>query len=185
MMKIYCAPRGETSGSAAVRSLLERAFRNDYVGAFPVIKKTPNGKPYFPGRPEVHFSLSHTKTHVLCAISDVPVGADIEAPRNISARAIGFFCSPEELSIFDPLDLWVLKESCVKLFGGTLTSVKNLRFSRSGDSIYLIANNDYRLSAAGYISSDKNVVSSLYSFDNCRAAVSCFGGKLPTSIELI
>jgi len=156
-MKVYCAPRGGENGSAAVYSLLEYAFRTEYGGAaLPEIKKTPNGKPYFPDKRDIYFSLSHSRTHVLCVLSCNPVGADIESPRLISERVMRFFCSPGELALFDPLDLWVLKESYIKLIGGTLPMIKTLRFSREGDEI---------------VAPDKDAISRLYSINGCRAAV--------------
>jgi phosphopantetheinyl transferase len=169
-VRIYCAPRCGESGSAAVYALLEHAFRAEYGGDLPEITKTPNGKPYFPMRQDIHFSLSHARTHVLCAISPFPVGADIESPREISQRAIRYYSSPDELEQFDPLELWVLKESYIKLIGGTLPTVKKITFSRE----------------AGLItSSDKTVTSKLYNIEKCHAAVSYHNGTAPESIELI
>ena len=170
MMNVYCAPRCGKNGSEAVYALLGYAFRLEYGECLPDIKKTSNGKPYFPDRPDVFFSLSHAKTHVACALSDFPVGVDIESPREISKRAIRFFCSDEELVLFDPLDLWVLKESYIKLIGGTLPSVKTLRFSRQNVRI---------------LPPDESVNSGLYHVDGCVAAVSSLGGKLSDSIELV
>jgi len=134
----------------------------------PEIQKTPNGKPYFPDRPDVYFSLSHSRTHVLCALSDKPVGVDIESPRTISERAVIYFCSNEELALFDPLDLWVLKESYVKLFGETMAMIKSLRFSRDGDRI---------------VAPDKSVISKLYRSGDYRAAVCSIYEAPPDSIE--
>ena len=175
MMNIYIAPRGfdpqsGNNGSASVYALLGHTFRACYGGDLPEIKKTSNGKPFFPERPEIFFSLSHSKTHVACALSPCPVGVDIESPRGISERAVRYFCSDEELALFDPLDLWVLKESYIKLIGGTLASVKHLRFSRLGGRI---------------VTADENVFSRLYAVDGCRAAASCLGGNPPESVELI
>ena len=155
--------------------MLKYAFSIEYGGGLPDIKKTPNGKPYFPERRDIHFSLSHSRTHVICALSANPVGIDIESPRIISERAIKFFCSPEEQVLFDPLDLWVLKESYIKLVGGTLPMIKKLRFSKGSDTIQ---------------ASDKDVISRLYrigdcSANACRAAVCSIGGVPPDSIELI
>jgi len=170
MVKIYCAPCAENSGSVTVYALLGHAFVTEYGGIIPKIKKTPNGKPYFPERLDIHFSLSHTKTHVLCALSGDPVGVDIESERRISPRALAFFCSPDEYALFHPLDLWVLKESYLKLKGWTLPSVRTMRFSREEDRI---------------IAPDTSVMSKLYHVDGCRAAVSATGKTLPDSIELI
>ena len=170
MVKIYCMPRGEKSGSEMVYALLGHAYNIHFREVLPVIEKTPNGKPYFPERSDIHFSLSHARTHVLCALSDKPVGADIESPRPISLRARRFFCSDAELELFDPLDLWVLKESYIKLHGLTLASMNEFRFSRDGARI---------------IAPDVSVNSSLYHFDGCSAAVCVMGEPPPESIELL
>ena len=169
-MKIYYKARDGQNGSAAAYALLEHAFRERYGRGLPEIEKTPAGKPFFPGEPEIHFSLSHCATHVLCALSDEPVGADIESPRHISERAVSFFSSPDELSHFEPLDLWVLKESYIKLLGGMLVLVKTLRFSCVNGRI---------------ITPDKNVFSKLYKIGGLRAAVSTYGKHLLDSIELV
>ena len=170
MIKIYCAPRGGANGSEAVYGLLDLAYRRDVGGALPAIEKTPAGKPYFPDRRDIHFSLSHAKTHVLCAISNCPVGADVESPREISARALKYFSSPEELTQFHPLDLWVLKESYIKLFGLTLISMQFLSFYREGGKI---------------TAPDPRVLSKLYSVNGCRAALCAIDADPPESIELI
>ena len=44
----------------------------------PVIVLDENGKPSFRDHPEIHFSLSHSGDYVMCAISDSPIGCDIE-----------------------------------------------------------------------------------------------------------
>jgi len=170
MAGIYCAPLDGQTGSAAVYALLERAFRAEHGGAAPRIAKTPAGKPYFTERPEIHFSLSHTKTHVLCVVSSVPVGADIESPRQISRRAISYFSSPGEQSLFDPLDLWVLKESYIKLRGGTLALIKSSRFSLDGSRV---------------IAPEEGVFSKLYNIAGCRAAVSTLGAPPPDQFKII
>ncbi|MCL2409264.1 MAG: hypothetical protein FWC96_06580 [Oscillospiraceae bacterium] len=169
-MKLYCAPISGEGRREAVYSLLEYAYLTEYGDSLPEIKKTPNGKPYFPARADIHFSLSHTKTHVLCAISATPVGVDIESPRTISPRAVKFFASAKELSMFDPLDLWVLKESYIKLIGDRLISVTKLRFSRVGDTI---------------VTPGEAVSAKLYQIDGCRAAVCALDTDLSGSVELV
>ena len=170
MVKIYCAARCGNSGSETVYALLGYAMRDVFGIGLPLIEKTSNGKPFFPERPDIHFSLSHAKTHVLCVLSDSPVGADIESPRYISPRACKFFLSPEESAMFNPLDLWVLKESYIKLIGATLPSVGKIRFSREGEKI---------------ITPDISVTSKLYHVEGCTAAISASGDNIYGSIELI
>ena len=170
MLKACCTSYPNQSGSAAVYSLLEFMYEKEFGKPLPHIKKTPAGKPYFSGIQDIHFSLSHSRTHVLCAISDKPVGVDIESPRHISERALLFFYSPEESVHFEPLDLWVLKESYIKLIGGNLLMARNIRFSRDGDTI---------------ITPDKLCISGLYHIGDCPVAISTFGDYLPNSVELI
>ena len=82
---------------------------------------TENGKPYFPGS-GVFFSLAHCGDYALCAVSDLPVGADIELARAGSLSLAERFFLPDELSLVhasqDPdgefCRLWTLKESYIK-----------------------------------------------------------------------
>ena len=170
MLKILCSPIRDLSGSETVYAILEYAMKREIGGVLPEIKKTPAGKPFFPDMQDVHFSLSHTRTHVLCAISSEPVGVDIESERQISEKTIRFFSTPEELSFFDPLDLWVLKESYIKLVGGRLILVKSISFSYENCSI---------------LTPDKVALSQLYRIENCRAAVSSYRNPPPDSVEFV
>ncbi len=49
---------------------------------------TAQGKPFLLARPDIHFSISHTKNAILVAISDAPIGVDVEAFRSPSAALI-------------------------------------------------------------------------------------------------
>ena len=49
---------------------------------------TAQGKPFLLARPDIHFSISHTKNAILVAISDAPIGVDIESFRSPSAALI-------------------------------------------------------------------------------------------------
>ena len=169
-MRLFSSPRSDRNGTEAVYALLGYAFGSMFGRVLPELKKTPNGKPYFPDEPHIHFSLSHARTHVLCAIDDSPVGVDIESPRTIGERAISYFCSPQEASLFEPLELWVLKESYIKLLGATLPSVKRFAFSRLDGAI---------------IPPEKKAQSKLYKIDGCTAAVSTYGAMLPDEVEFV
>lgn len=86
-----------------------------------------DGKPYLTQRPDVHFNVSHSGDYVCCAISDVPVGVDIQkevpAGKNLAER---FFTPADcrELSECDENDrehlffrMWSIKESFIKMTG--------------------------------------------------------------------
>ncbi len=47
----------------------------------PEIARLPGGKPVFANYPDHHFSLSHSGTLALVALSDAPVGCDMELVR--------------------------------------------------------------------------------------------------------
>ena len=91
----------------------------------PEIKRTPLGKPYFPGENR-HFSISHTPGHVFCVLSDNPVGIDAEElSRDIRLSLAEKILSPGELAQFRNapdqrkalLTFWVLKEAAGKCEG--------------------------------------------------------------------
>ncbi len=44
------------------------------------------GKPFFIYNPYIHFNISHTGNYVVCAISDEPVGIDIELIKPIEHK---------------------------------------------------------------------------------------------------
>ncbi len=81
---------------------------------------TENGKPYFPNG--VCFSLAHCGDYALCAVSEHPVGADIELARTGSPRLAERFFLPDEAALVRSAQspeeefcrLWTLKESYIK-----------------------------------------------------------------------
>lgn len=136
-MQIFCMPTRQENGSLAVRKLLRHAVLLTYGISAPEIEKTENGKPWFPTLPQLHFSLSHTQEYVLCALSDVPVGCDIENNRRkVSPRLSARVCHPEELAAFPFFSLWTLKESLIKLTDSRLRDLKTMVFEHRGNDIF-------------------------------------------------
>ena len=82
------------------------------------------GKPELAHRADVHFSLSHSGSWAVCALSAQPVGVDVELPRCSIAVARRHF-HPEELAQATDADalcrLWTAKEAFVKALGRGLT----------------------------------------------------------------
>ena len=64
--------------------------------AKPEFGYTEKGKPFLLDRPNIHFSISHTKNAILVAIADAPIGVDIEAFRSPSAALIARTMNPTE-----------------------------------------------------------------------------------------
>lgn len=101
--------------SLGVELLLEKAAgRSDYT-------LTENGKPFFPDG-GAYFSLSHCGKYAVCAVSGVPVGADIELARDNALRLAERFFMPDEAALVERsltpeaefCRLWTLKESYIK-----------------------------------------------------------------------
>ena len=108
---------GHTAGLQLLESL--------YGGPLPEIVRTELGKPYFADS-TLHFSISHTKEHVFCVLSNKPVGIDAEEKdRPIRPELAEKLLSPTEYDQFakadDPhlalLKFWVLKEAAGKCSG--------------------------------------------------------------------
>lgn len=84
----------------------------------------PHGKPELP---DIYFNLSHSHDYVVCAISDKPVGCDIEkVGKSREGVAERFFTEKERmyLSTFEEKDrlnefyrIWTVKESYLKMTG--------------------------------------------------------------------
>ena len=115
------------------RLLLAKLYRRLTGQEMPPIAVTDRGKPYFVDSP-YHFSISHTKRRVMCAISDRPIGIDIEElDRDIDLRLAEKILSPSERAEYDIaedkrlalLKFWVLKEAQVKCSGEGLKGYPN------------------------------------------------------------
>lgn len=110
----------EREHSLAVR-LLSRL-----TGGEAVVLHRDSGAPYLAAHPELHVSISHCRTAVAVAVSEVgPVGIDIESRRRIGEGLMERVCTPEELAAIhhsdDPtmafLQLWTRKEAVLKCRG--------------------------------------------------------------------
>ncbi len=109
----------------AALTLLGALYRKTYGRELPEIRRTAAGKPYFADG-NCHFSITHSKNHVFCCLSQRPVGIDAEEmDRNVSLRLASRILSPGELARLSDapdrraalLRLWVLKEAQAKCSG--------------------------------------------------------------------
>ena len=120
-------------GHVAGRRLLAQMYRQYTGKPMPEIDIAPEGKPYFRDG-ALHFSISHTKKHIFCAISDCPIGIDAEEmDRDIDLRLADKILSDTEKVHFEKaedkrltlLKFWVLKEAAAKLSGKGLQGYPN------------------------------------------------------------
>lgn len=127
---IACAPK---EGHAAGRALLQAMYES-YTGmSMPAISITQRGKPFF-SESNLHFSISHTRSHVFCALSHCPIGIDAEElGRKINLSLADKILSPSEKDQYEAaldkqlalLTFWVLKEAQAKCTGDGLRGYPN------------------------------------------------------------
>ncbi len=116
-MRIAFARLDGRDGHAVGRELLAALMG----GNLPEIAVTDRGKPYFVDK-KLHFSISHTKNHAFCCLSQHNVGLDAEEmDRRVSPSLGSKILSPSEkprcACDADILRLWVMKEAYAKLTG--------------------------------------------------------------------
>ena len=139
------------TGHETGRRLLAALFQRLTGQEMPEIAITERGKPYFVDSP-YHFSISHTKRRVVCAISDKPIGIDAEElDRNINLQLADKILSPSEKAEFDQaadkrialLTFWVLKEAQAKCTGEGLRGYPNhTNFSLSDPRVEIYDKDD-------------------------------------------
>ena len=128
----YESLNGRT-GHEAGRGLLGRLYAQHFGGEMPEILVEERGKPYF-ATGTVHFSITHTKSHVFCVLSDQPVGVDAEElDRSVNPNLAKKILSAGELAQYEAaadknkalLTFWVLKEAAAKMTGDGLRGYPN------------------------------------------------------------
>ncbi|MCR5014213.1 MAG: 4'-phosphopantetheinyl transferase superfamily protein [Bacteroidales bacterium] len=111
-----------------LRELLEkRGLRHPFL-----FQKNEHGKPSLVGHPEIHFNISHCKAGIAVAVSDAPVGIDIESYREAHESLVRYTMNEEEQSVIeasdDPIrtftEYWTRKEAVFKLRGTGIMTVE-------------------------------------------------------------
>ena len=114
--------------------LLCRALQAEYgITEKPQFAFSEHGKPFIIGHEDIHFNFSHCREAAICAVSDKPVGIDIESPRTPRPSLINYTMNADEAERIrqapDPsllfTQLWTMKEALVKLTATGITD--NLR----------------------------------------------------------
>lgn len=132
-MEIHSMLLNGMSGHEAGRLLLKQMYEQLTGEPMSEILLTERGKPYF-ANGRLHFSISHTKRRVFCALAENPIGIDAEEQdRNIDLRLADKILSPAERAHYDGaedrrltlLRFWVLKEAAAKCSGQGLRGYPN------------------------------------------------------------
>ena len=116
--------------------LLQYALKCEYrIDAAPEFVFNEDGKPFLRDYPQIYFSLSHCDKAVACAISEFPIGIDVETLRPFDAELAEYVCSGEEFAAISASPepaiaftaLWTKKESLCKMRGTGLPSKEELQ----------------------------------------------------------
>ena len=113
--------------------LLDIAIREEGMDPrFLTVKKRDDGKPYVAGEP-FFFNLSHSGERVMCAISSLEVGCDVEKVRDANMSLAGRFFSGDEYNMLKRCpdymrpelftQIWTVRESAAKLTGEGIKAI--------------------------------------------------------------
>ena len=143
MIRVYVRrwSRQETPWQHILADILKKDYEME---ACPEILRDDMGKPYLEASP-LHFNVSHSGEYVGIAVSEYPVGIDIQEKKEIKE---GMYCKvvqPKEHVLIgeegqrDFLRLWTLKESFVKAEGkGLRISMKDYYFEKEKENYFVI-----------------------------------------------
>ena len=125
MRGIFAQRIGARGGSQAADDLLRRTLRMAEPEApIPLLcARQKNGKPFLPDYPGFHFSLSHAGSWAVCAVSEYPLGVDLEQLRELRRGVAERWFSASESALLRQMppeaffEFWTLKEAAVKATG--------------------------------------------------------------------
>ena len=101
----------------------------------PVFTYGEHGKPSIIGHPDIHFNLSHCREGVICAMSEQPIGVDIESIREYKESLVRYTMNDQEVRQIlqaerpevEFIRLWTMKEAVLKLTGqGIVDNMKEV-----------------------------------------------------------
>lgn len=111
---------------AAAYLLLCEGLRKEYgITEKPVFEYGEHGKPFILGHPEIHFNMSHCREAAICAISETPVGIDVESIREYRESLVHYTMNDDEIAEITQspnpaltfIRYWTMKEAVLKLSG--------------------------------------------------------------------
>lgn len=112
---------------------------------------TETGKPYIKDNP-FYFSLSHSGNYAAAAVSDFPVGIDIETVGEIKDSVIKRVCSDEERAYINKTSrdsfykIWTYKEAYLKMTGdGIGAGLKTIDYTKRDENVISVTEHGYAM----------------------------------------
>lgn len=122
--------------SALSFHLLQKVLREEFGIAEEIaFEYNEHGKPSLKNHPEVYFNISHCKNAVACAVSEKPIGIDVEMLGRYKESLARYVLNDEEFNAVQASEnpdlkftiLWTKKEAVLKLVGtGVSNNMKNV-----------------------------------------------------------
>ena len=117
--------RGRQTCAAAYLLLCEGLQKEYGITGKPLFSYGPHGKPALRDYPHIHFNMSHCREAVVCAISDKPVGIDVESVGRYKESVARYTMNQQEMQQIQQAErpdvmftrLWTMKEAVLKLSG--------------------------------------------------------------------
>ena len=134
--------------------LLRQGLQQEYnITEPPIFAYNEHGKPHIVGHDDIHFNMSHCRAGVVCALSDAPIGVDIESIREYNDSLARYTMNEEELQTINAAErpevaftrFWTMKEAVMKCKGSGI--VNNLKDVLTGVTGILTTVNERR----GYV----------------------------------
>lgn len=139
---------------AAAYLLLCQGLRDEYgITERPVFEYGEHGKPFIVGHPEIHFNLSHCREAVICAVSDQPIGVDVESIREYHDSLVHYTMNDQEVLQIEKAErpdvefirLWTMKEALLKLTGqGIVDNLKSVLVNTTTSELTTVVDPEVR-----------------------------------------
>ena len=116
-----------------------------------------NGKPNYSNSTDIHISLTHSGDFAAAAVSNKPVGIDIQVYKQVSEKLLNRVCTKDELEFVNStgnkgfFKIWTAKEAYSKCSCINLTKVFKLSFVKNDTlcgldkKLYSYSDNSYEL----------------------------------------
>lgn len=110
--------------SLAANALAKFAIKNTF--GIPIKEQLfvvgQHGKPFLKNKNNVHFSISHSGTMAVCAVSDRMVGVDVQKITGFSKKTANFIGLPSDCKTDEFFKAWTQVEAASKRTGEPLIS---------------------------------------------------------------
>ena len=106
--------------------LLKRGLNEVFgISENPLFEYGEHGKPQLAGHPEIYFNMSHCREAAVCAVSNRPVGIDVESVGRYKESLVRYTMNEAEVQQILQAErpdvafirLWTMKEARLKLTG--------------------------------------------------------------------